>query len=59
MTAHILGIETSCDETAAAVIKDDRWILSNVVATQMDLWLRDSTSSPSRRSFARQWVRQR
>ena len=37
MTAHILGIETSCDETAAAVIKDGRRILSNVVATQMDL----------------------
>jgi len=37
MTLHILGIETSCDETAASVIKDGRWILSNVVATQMDL----------------------
>jgi N6-L-threonylcarbamoyladenine synthase len=37
MVTHILGIETSCDETAAAVIKDGCWILSNVVATQMDL----------------------
>jgi N6-L-threonylcarbamoyladenine synthase len=30
----ILGIETSCDETAAAVISDGRHILSNVVASQ-------------------------
>ena len=31
MVTHILGIETSCDETAAAVIRDGRLILSNVV----------------------------
>jgi N6-L-threonylcarbamoyladenine synthase len=37
MTTRILGIETSCDETAAAVVREGRWILSNVVATQMDL----------------------
>ncbi len=30
----ILGIETSCDETAAAVVADGRYILSNVVASQ-------------------------
>ncbi|MFQ6058336.1 MAG: tRNA (adenosine(37)-N6)-threonylcarbamoyltransferase complex transferase subunit TsaD [Anaerolineae bacterium] len=30
----ILGIETSCDETAAAVVADGRVILSNVVASQ-------------------------
>jgi tRNA N6-adenosine threonylcarbamoyltransferase len=30
----ILGIETSCDETAAAVVEDGRRILSNVVSTQ-------------------------
>ena len=40
MTKRILGIETSCDETAAAVIKDGCRILSNVVATQMDLHAR-------------------
>ncbi len=34
---HCLGIETSCDETAAAVVKDGREILSNVVASQLDL----------------------
>ena len=30
----VLGIESSCDETAAAVVKDGRTILSNVVASQ-------------------------
>ena len=34
---RILGIETSCDETAAAVIEDGRIILSSVVASQVDL----------------------
>jgi len=34
---RILGIETSCDETAAAVIEDGRVILSNKVASQADL----------------------
>ncbi len=33
----ILGIETSCDETAAAVVKDGRTILSNVVASQIEI----------------------
>lgn len=32
----VLGIETSCDETAAAVVRDDRTILSNVVLSQID-----------------------
>ena len=36
----ILGLETSCDETAAAVVRDGREVLSNVVATQHDLHLR-------------------
>jgi N6-L-threonylcarbamoyladenine synthase len=34
---RILGIETSCDETAAAVVADGRQILSNIVASQVDL----------------------
>lgn len=34
---RILGIETSCDETAAAVVEDGRVILSSVVASQIDL----------------------
>lgn len=33
----ILGIETSCDETAAAVVEDGHKLLSNVVASSMDL----------------------
>ncbi|NNU85289.1 tRNA (adenosine(37)-N6)-threonylcarbamoyltransferase complex transferase subunit TsaD [Geobacillus sp. BMUD] len=33
---YVLGIETSCDETAAAVVKNGREILSNVVASQME-----------------------
>ncbi len=31
----ILGIETSCDETAAAIVGDDRRVLSNVIASQI------------------------
>ena len=31
----ILGIESSCDETAAAVVADGRRVLSNVVASQV------------------------
>ena len=34
---QILAIETSCDETAAAVIEDGQRVLSNVVATQIEL----------------------
>ena len=34
---RILAIETSCDETAAAVVEDGRNILSNVIASQIDL----------------------
>jgi N6-L-threonylcarbamoyladenine synthase len=34
---RILGIESSCDETAAAVVVDGRQILSSVVASQIDI----------------------
>ncbi len=34
----ILGIETSCDETAAAVVQDGAEILSNVVVSQIDIF---------------------
>ncbi len=34
---RILAIETSCDETAAAVVEDGQRLLSNVVATQIDI----------------------
>src|SRR3989344_2396507 len=33
----ILGIETTCDETGAAVVEDGRKVLSNVVASSVDL----------------------
>lgn len=33
----VLGIESSCDETAAAVVEDGRRILSNVVASQIEI----------------------
>jgi len=33
---YVLGIETSCDETAAAVVKNGREIMSNIVASQME-----------------------
>jgi N6-L-threonylcarbamoyladenine synthase len=36
----ILGIETSCDETAAAVVENGHVLLSNVVASSMDLHAR-------------------
>ena len=36
----ILGIETSCDETAAALVTDDGRVLSNVVSSQAELHAR-------------------
>ena len=33
----ILSIETSCDETAAAIVEDGRRVLSNIIASQIDL----------------------
>lgn len=33
----VLGIETSCDETAAALVEDGRRVLSDVVSTQVDI----------------------
>ena len=40
MTTRILAIETSCDETAAAVVEDGRTVLSSVVSSQVDLHAR-------------------
>jgi N6-L-threonylcarbamoyladenine synthase len=31
----VLGIETSCDETAAAIVEDGRWVRADVVASQI------------------------
>jgi N6-L-threonylcarbamoyladenine synthase len=37
MSGLLLAIETSCDETAAAVVVDDGRVLSSIVASQVDL----------------------
>jgi len=37
---RILGIETSCDETAAAIVRDGNAVLSSVVSSQIDLHAR-------------------
>ena len=34
---YILAVESSCDETAAAVVKNGREILSNVIASQIPM----------------------
>ena len=36
-TVTILAVETSCDETAAAVVENGREVLSNVISSQIDL----------------------
>src|SRR5512133_2444060 len=40
MPGLILGIETSCDETAAAVVAEDLTVVSNVVSSQMEIHAR-------------------
>ena len=40
MSLRVLGIETSCDETAAAVVVDGHQVLSSVVSSQIDLHAR-------------------
>jgi N6-L-threonylcarbamoyladenine synthase len=37
MSVRILGIESSCDETAAAVVADGREVLSSVIASQIEI----------------------
>ncbi len=39
-SVKVLGIETSCDETAVAVVEDGRAVLSNLIASQVDLHAR-------------------
>lgn len=34
---EVLAIESSCDETAAAVVRDGRYILSNIIASQIEI----------------------
>jgi N6-L-threonylcarbamoyladenine synthase len=35
--AYILGIESSCDETAAAVVRDGNTILSSIISSQIEM----------------------
>ena len=37
MALNILGIETSCDETAIAVVTDGKRLRSNIIASQVEL----------------------
>jgi N6-L-threonylcarbamoyladenine synthase len=37
MDTLILGVESSCDETSASVVKNGRHIISNIISTQIDL----------------------
>ncbi|MGE5449851.1 MAG: tRNA (adenosine(37)-N6)-threonylcarbamoyltransferase complex transferase subunit TsaD [Methanomassiliicoccales archaeon] len=37
MQQYILGIETSCDETSASVVAEGRYILSNIINSQIDV----------------------
>jgi len=32
---YVLGVESSCDETAAAVVKNGREVLSNIISSQI------------------------
>ena len=33
----VLGVETSCDETSVAIVRDGKEVLSNVIYTQIDI----------------------
>src|SRR3972149_8434371 len=34
---NVLGIETTCDETACSIVRDGHTVLSNIVSSQIDL----------------------
>ena len=50
--SRILGIETSCDETAVAIVRDGRVIEANVIAAQTDLHARYGGVVPEQASRA-------
>ncbi len=52
MATRILGIETSCDETAVAVVSDGRRVEANVIASQTDLHERYGGVVPEQASRA-------
>src|SRR5438128_4738835 len=49
---RILGIETSCDETAVAIVRDGCFVESNVIASQTDLHARYGGVMPEQASRA-------
>src|SRR5438132_11100165 len=49
---RILGIETSCDETAVAIVRDGTQVESNVIASQTDLHARYGGVMPEQASRA-------
>ena len=51
----VLGIESSCDETAAAVVRDGREILSNVIASQIPVHRRYGGVVPEIASTIIRW----
>lgn len=34
---NVLAIETSCDETSCAIVKNGRWVISNIISSQIDI----------------------
>ena len=51
----VLGIETSCDETAASVVKDGKEVLSSVVASSAEMHVKTGGIIPER--AARQQIK--
>ena len=47
----LLAIESSCDEMAMAVLKDQREFLSSVVASQIDIMITINWGSPYCRAY--------
>ena len=37
MSVYTLALESSCDETSAAILKDGRTVLSNVISSQVPI----------------------
>ena len=54
----ILAIETSCDETAASVVKNGREVLSNIIYTQIALHTKYGDVGPAIRPVRVPWRRQ-
>ena len=58
----VLGLESSCDETAAALVRDGREILSSVVSSQVEVHSRFGGVVPelaSRKVACRRWSKAR